>query len=359
MKIKRKHVVYTIIALNALAILMLWLCCASTWIHPEKFPRLSLLGLLFPVFLLIDLAFTIPWLFLNRRWAWVPLASILPCIGFVLDYCPITFRKTVPDGCIKLVTWNTNNFGSQSSNKEEAINITIEYLKNCDADIICLQESSGRSYALDRFYEYMDSVGYYYDKYRGNILLTRFPILQMDSIDYPTHIDNGVKGNGSKWYKLKYGNSHLMLVNNHLESNRLSKDVKEEYVSSLDDAEYQKFKQSGRKMGRNLKTSTTLRGPQADSLANFAERHKGEYVILCGDFNDTPISYTYQHLTKHLTNAYRQSGRGIGVSYNQKGFWVRIDHVFVSENCQTYNTHIDNSIKTSDHYPLVSWIKMD
>lgn len=360
-KNKRKVAFCTLLIINCLAILLLWMCCASTWIHPETHPKLALLGLLFPIILIVNLSFILPWLIVRRKFAWIPLAGILPCISFILDYCPITFRTEVPKGCIKVMTFNINGFGSGDSNegKQERKILTIEYLKNCDADIICLQEGSARDATIDAFLEEMDSMGYEYDKYRGSAILTRFHILDMDTIAYATHYEKGVAGNGSKWYELDCKGERILLVNNHLESNRLNQTLKDEYVESIDEAEYKKFEQSSRTMGGMIKHGTALRGPQVDSLCHFIERNKGKHIIMCGDFNDTPISYTYQRISKFLTNAYRQSGRGIGISYNKRGFWVRIDHIFVSDNCETYHTHIDSSIGTSDHYPLISWIKIN
>ena len=80
-------------------------------------------------------------------------------------------------------------------------------------------------------------------------------------------------------------------------------------------------------------------------------------VIMCGDHNDTPISYTYQKTARNLNSAFRESGNGIGVSYNQKGFFFRIDHVFISEDWESCKTYIDTQMEMSDHYPLVTYLR--
>lgn len=353
-----KYIKAATLTLNLIAILGVWLCCASTCIHPDNFPRLSILGTFFPVVLLCDLSFILIWLFISYKRVWIPLVGLLPCLGYILDYFPLNLSTETPSDCIKLVTWNTCNYGTMIEDKDEGKRMTVEYIKNCDADIICLQESGGKGTIIEDGYKEMENAGYIRDEHHGNILLTRFPILEMDTFTYETHREKGITGNSSKWYKLQYGNDTILLVNNHLESNRLKPEVKEEYVANLDEPEYVRIKRSGRTIGSRLSTSNAIRGPQADSLVSFVKQHKGMHILMCGDFNDTPISYTYQHLNSELQNAYRQSGKGIGISYNQRGFWVRIDHLFVSSNWQTYNTHIDNTINSSDHYPLVSWLKI-
>ena len=90
--------------------------------------------------------------------------------------------------------------------------------------------------------------------------------------------------------------------------------------------------------------ASRLRGPQVDSVLNYVKASGREAVIVCGDFNESPISYSCHRLSSELTSAFRQSGNGLGLSYNQKGFYFRIDHVFVSDYWQTYETHVARSV---------------
>ena len=70
--------------------------------------------------------------------------------------------------------------------------------------------------------------------------------------------------------------------------------------------------------------------------------------------NDTPISYTFQRISRLLNNAFTESGNGIGISFNRKGFPVRIDHIFTSKDLKTHGTYVDGEIKSSDHCPIVT-----
>lgn len=352
-----KFIRISVLVFNLISTILLWASCASSWLPPESFPRLSLFGLLFPVFLTINLLFIPTWLIVSYRHVWIPLVGLIPIIGFILDYCPIHFKQKIPVHSIKVLTWNSHHYGSLYENQEEGKRITVDYLLNSDADIICMQETVTYGALIDSFYTEMKQRGYKFDTYLGTVLLTRFDILDMDTISYDSQRNiDGSKGNGSKWYKLKIDDKEIILVNNHLESNRLEDSIKQDYVANLDNPKYRKIKESGKMIGHKLTTSTMFRSAQADTLYTFAKQHKGEYIVMCGDFNDTPISYTYHRLTREMKNAFRESGRGIGLSYNQKGFWVRIDHIFYGDKCKSYHTYIDNSITTSDHYPLISWL---
>ena len=76
-------------------------------------------------------------------------------------------------------------------------------------------------------------------------------------------------------------------------------------------------------------------------------------MIICGDFNDTPVSYAHRVLTRHLTSAYRQSGNGLGFTFHEKGFPVRIDHIlFDGQTWKSSESEVINSITCSDHFPV-------
>lgn len=340
-----------ILLINLIAIAMLWACCATTQVVPADHPNLALAGLLFPAFLLFVLIFIPIWLVLKKRWTVVPVVGLLGCSPFILDYCPLNIQHDAPDDALKIVTWNINYMAQWTEDREYCQEMCIDYLRTSDADIICLQEMEPSKQCFVDLVDELKEQGYTMDNSKNLVILSRLPILKQEPIEYES------EGNSSTcFYLQKEDGDTLMLVNNHLESNRLQSDTKDEYVESLDEKDYDRLNLSGHAIGSHVRASTIIRGPQADSLVAFAKRNEGKDIVLCGDFNDTPISYVYQQVNKVLKNAFRESGQGIGLSYNQRGFWVRIDHVFVSHGLKTYHTHIDRSIDASDHYPLVTWI---
>ena len=61
-------------------------------------------------------------------------------------------------------------------------------------------------------------------------------------------------------------------------------------------------------------------------------------------------------IAQDLDDAFTQSGRGLGISYNQNRFYFRIDNILTSKNLRAYNCTVDRSIKESDHYPIWCYI---
>lgn len=79
--------------------------------------------------------------------------------------------------------------------------------------------------------------------------------------------------------------------------------------------------------------------------------------MVCGDFNDTPISYAHRTIQGPLKDAYAASGRGVGVTYNENFFWFRIDNILHSANMKPINCTVDK-VRYSDHYPLWCYLQL-
>ena len=74
-------------------------------------------------------------------------------------------------------------------------------------------------------------------------------------------------------------------------------------------------------------------------------------TIICGDFNDTPMSYTYYSLAKKHKDTFREAGSGFGASFVPLWPLLRIDYILFPQEyeCIKHTTH---KIKYSDHYPI-------
>ena len=81
---------------------------------------------------------------------------------------------------------------------------------------------------------------------------------------------------------------------------------------------------------KNLTTRLMIANKNRAHQAEEIQRHidGSPYpVILCGDFNDTPLSYTYRQLSRKLTDSFIEKGRGIGNTYIGGFPSFRIDYV--------------------------------
>jgi endonuclease/exonuclease/phosphatase family metal-dependent hydrolase len=332
---------------NICTVLLMWLTVASTFFSPSEYPTLSLLGLFFPIFVAVDIAFVFFWLIFRFYLIWIPLLGLAAVSGYAMDYCPLNTKEYLSDSAICVVSYNLGGVQDEEDKQE-----IVRYLKEKTPDIVCFQEMSGTLMNMPDFLHFVDSVGYNKVTGLGKYILTRFPILgDTLHIDYPTRTNSSM----ACWI-LCQGDS-LLLVSNHLESNRLSNSDKTEYKDMILEPEREKVEQGGRLLKRKLGDAAYYRGAQIDTLCALIERNAGKSILMCGDFNDTPISYSYQQLAKRLDSAFRKTGRGAGFTYRQSGIYVRIDHIFISEDWQCIKCFVDDKIRASDHFPVVAYIQ--
>jgi endonuclease/exonuclease/phosphatase family metal-dependent hydrolase len=76
-------------------------------------------------------------------------------------------------------------------------------------------------------------------------------------------------------------------------------------------------------------------------------------VIVCGDFNDVPVSFAYETIGDGLQNAFVAKGSGISRTFSSISPTLRIDNIFTDKKFKvTQFTRIKNTL--SDHFPIVA-----
>lgn len=355
-----KFVTYVILGVNAFFVGVMLLTAYSPYIHPEVHPIESCMGLAFPVFLIINACFLIFWLIVRYKLALLPLLGFLLCYPQIRTYMPFNFRTSaVPENSIKLLSYNVMSFGNMK--KENGKNPILSYIQEINPDIVCMQEFATSDQAkihLNTADIRQALKGYLYHQVNqvgqggGSRLAcySRYPILSARVIDYKSNY------NGSVVYEIKINEDTVTLINNHLESNKLTKEDKVVYESMLKDPDAHKVKSGARLLLRKLGEASAIRASQARAIAKEIADSPHASVIVCGDFNDSPVSYAHRVISEELDDAFTQSGRGLGISYNQNKFFFRIDNILISKNLQSYNCTVDRSIKESDHYPIWCYI---
>lgn len=333
---------------NAVTILLLWASCLSTHLNPALYPKLSLCGLLFPVFLVLNLAFVLIWLIVSCRHILLPIMGIIFCWNYVRDYCPINLQENIPESASKIISYNVASFCDDEENGLEG-NKTIEYITKSNADIVFLQECppSGKKY--NELSKKMKDSGYDVRANGPLRIYSKWPFVGEN-----LYVNAQTNGNGTFACMVDIKGDTVVLINNHLESNAITEKEKDDYNEALGFHDKNKVKASGRVLLSRLSHATVQRAEQTDSLCNLIRKYQHYDMIVCGDMNDTPISYTYQQISNLLNNAYEESGTGLGISFNRKGFPVRIDHIFTSNGLKSARTFVNAKISSSDHRPIIT-----
>lgn len=349
-----------ILAGNALVAALMLLCAFSSYLNPHTFPVLSCAGLAFPIFLLLNVLFLLFWLFFKRKYALLPFFALFACVGQIRDYFPLNgSSKPLPDDAIKILSYNVMSFDAHKPHTKENPNEIVQYLQECDADIVCLQEATFNNANPKKFlseavfrkalpYPY---IAHYKDKGSGWICMSHYPILTSRMLDYES------AGNGTVAFELKIGADTLLLINNHLESNKLTLDDRAAYRNMIKTPEEKEMKSTSRKLLGKLADAVSIRATQADSVAKYVRESGNRYVVVCGDFNDSSLSYAHRMIGEGLNDAFIETGNGLGISYNRNGFYFRIDHIMSSDSLELFNCTVDDAIEASDHYPIWCYIR--
>lgn len=342
---------------NAATIFFLWLSAASPYVSPSNFSYAEIAGLLFPFMITINGAFLLFWTFFKWRTVWLPITGYLFCIGSIRTYFPINIPSAPPEGSMKILSYNIMGFANLSDSGT-IYSYAARYIKESKADIVCIQEgmTAGEQYYKDfvepelKEYPYKIKIPIANNQ---NALgcYSRYPILKSERIDYES-ISNG---SIAFWIDIK--GDTTIVVNNHLESNKLSQEDRKKYKQLVKTPEEAPVKSNIKLLSSKVKDASRTRAYQADSVASYIMKHKKYTMIVCGDFNDSPISYARRTICNGLTDAYRASGNGPGRSFNKDGIYVRIDHMFCSKNLEPYGATVDFYPQGSDHYPIFCFFK--
>ena len=347
---------------NVGLVIVMLLVGFSDRIHPAEHPLVSTIGMTFPFLLVANLGFLVFWLIFKWTRAWLPTA------GFILSYVPISIYMpingpdTPPDDALKLVSYNVCGYGGNYK-YEHGFEKVLDYLIEEQADIVCLQEDidTWRRYCFKQYEErglqYNDTIVLCNDNTRFNCLgiHTKYPIIRRDRIDYST-----VSNNGSAAWWLRVGKDTVIVVNNHFESCHLNQEDRRQYRQILKgEMARDSVRAESQLLMVKLAEANSVRSSQVEAVCDYVDQFLDDYpVIVCGDFNDNPISFSRYMVAKRLRDCFVETGRGVGLSYNQKAFSFRIDHIFCSSDITPYQCLVDSKMDASDHFPMVCWLKI-
>jgi len=352
--------------LNALALIALLLAAFSDHISPFREIFFSYLGLFFPFIFLVNLALFFVWL-LTKQWklAGLNFLVFLICINSIHTYFPI-HRKTkdIPADCIKILTYNVMRFGYPDVKSKEESNKILQYIRETDADIVCIQEfgvsennpkmlaEKDIKIALDKYpYSNIEKFPPTHEIY-GTAIFSKFPILSEQKVPYESYAYDG-----SIVCELDVKGKRVTLINNHLESNKLSQEERNDYYRMTQDMNSRSLDVFTKMMTERLTPSYRHRALQAQMISKIIEENKNPYIIVCGDFNDTPISYARHKIKGNLRDAFVDSGCGLGITYNRYRFLFRIDYILHSDNIKSYNCTV-GTLRTSDHFPVWCYLQL-
>ena len=327
----------------------------GTHISPNTVPYLYFLGLGYPILLGLTIAFILFWFIFKKKYVWFNIVIILIGWNHLTDFYALSFQKVaVNSRSIKVMSYNVKIFNLYDlDNRVEKRDKIFKFLSQENADVICFQEfyhQEGKSdfetrtlllnqlktpYYQERYTHKMRG-----EKYFGVATFSKYPIYRQGEIAFAND-----KNNFCIYSDIIKNKDTVRVFNVHAGSIRFQND---DYA--FFENETNNINQDGQRILGRLKSAYEKRALQIEQVR--AAISESPYpVVLCGDINDTPVSYAYRQLKKVLTDGFVASGSGVGTTYIGKVPSNRIDYIFHSKRLMsTQFTTYD--LDYSDHKPI-------
>lgn len=344
--------------LSVLSVLGLLLAYLAPYVHPESLPFLPVFGLAYPLILFAFAACLIAQLFFQKWWSAVMFVIFIAGIGLHLR--TYTFgggdEKPSKIKSIKIMSYNVHLFDVYNSNPKIADNTRREilsFLKKESPDVVCFQEFYQQDLPTDfvtkdtiipllGIRDYQERYAHRISGRRnfGIALFSKYPIIEKGEVRFDKDTESF---NFAIYSDVVRNKDTIRIYNAHLQSIKL--DSEDKAALSSEESETGFFSAMGKVMG-----AFPERAKQAIRLMQHI-RNSPYPVVVCGDFNDTPLSYTYQRFHNELIDAWRNCRSGFGKTYAGKIPAGRIDYIFHSESLGSNNFKIQEKA-LSDHYAI-------
>lgn len=331
------------------------------YLHPARVWFFPVLGLAAPVVYVATVMLCLYWII---RWRLLRAGLMLLLVVVGLFEVSLFWRpelrrnydgESYHRGDFKLMTYNVRRFFGEDG--ASSVPDVLRLIREQDPDIVCLQEFNAR---LAEQHEGFALLEEQYQSARfgrtqapdslygaSMVILSKYRIVRSGVVLTPST---------SVWADLMMGKDTVRVFSNHLRSTAINASDND-YITNRrflsDTAREVKI----RSIVERFRENSILRAAQVDSIAQVVAASHGRRIV-CGDFNDTPVSYVYRTMVRGLTDAFSESGSGY--SYTYRGFFniLRIDYVLRSEGFETLRYEVP-PVAYSDHHPVVVRLKKD
>lgn len=323
---------------------------------PQTSWFITVLGLAMMPLIIVNVLLLLWWI-VRRKWiALVPAAVILLNIGFILSVFRIEVGGAEPEGGRRLKVASYNIHGYAQQDVGGMMRGLVKYLRSEGVDVVCFQEFP----ATDRFP--VDSIrtlmadylpyGVAADNDPGVsvALFSRYLVGDHDILRFEH------TANGALWADIDVPGEKIRLFNVHFQTTSLNQSRQEiESVRRRGIADYEGKKAFDAVMKR-LYDNACKRNEQVDRVRAVMDT-TARRIIVCGDFNDTPASYTYKHIKKGLYDGFRKCGNGYAYTYKPMMKLLRVDYIFYDKRFEGLR-YQSPSLMWSDHNPVLLELRL-
>ena len=328
----------------------------NPYIDPQHFVWTSFFGLAFWEILIFNLLVFFALLMMRSRVVWITVLALLVSIpGFMKSY---SFgKKTADMGDFRVMTYNVHNFRhvDEKTSSEDFAQAIINKVMELNPDVLCCQEFGSYQKGVTRpkcIEQFAKSAGFqhvYYNlkrNYGGNVVFSKYPLSKADE-----ESGFGKENTYGIMVKVDVGEKGTFYVADvHLLSYMITDDEIDVLMESTKSQE--NLEEIGKSVFRKLKFAFERRSAELKEVLETMPQVDGP-IIMCGDFNDAPLSFTYQQMQNAgFSDSFVKVGQGIKPTYGGRLPLLRIDYMWVNDDV-TPVKYKRLRFKASDHYPVI------
>ena len=352
------------VIVNIITAVSLALACLCCFVNPKMIWWIGFFGLAYMHLLVTNICFIVFWTF-SRKKKWILISAVTILFGWTFVGRNLQmFEKEIPeeklDMSFKVLSFNVQGFEQRNTVQPDGKTLNMfDFLRRQDADIICLQEyvinHNPRKNELNEniVRGQFDKTPFYHAEVTGNIYhyigvatFSKYPIIRKEVV----YADKTT--NACICSDLLIGTDTIRVYNVHLKSVGFHNDEKE-LLNNVVKTEYNRSDiHAIISMLRQMKAASIVRARQVEILTSHIAQSPYP-AIICGDFNDPPMSYSYQKISGNLKDAFVEAGSGRSATYDIGHIAsLRIDYILYSDVFKVYS-YESPRVLLSDHFPVM------
>ena len=322
--------------INTLVAFSFLISLCLPYIKPTLFSYFAIFSLFTPIIISLNILFMFFWIAKLKKQFMLSLIVLLLGNDSLKSFVNFSNNsKFIGDNEFSIISYNVRLFNIYNWIEKDNVTTKIkDFLKNKNADIICLQEYQNAEFDLENYPHKYENLRGDNLKY-GQAIFSKYPIINKGSIDFNSLSNNAI------FSDIKINNDTIRIYNIHLESFSFEKEI-----------ELSELNKNNEKIMNDVSKTFIIQQNQVELIKKSIKKSPYRVVVL-GDFNNTAFSYIYKELSSNLNDSFKEKGNGFGITFNYNFIPLRIDFILSDKVLKTnyFKTH---NINLSDHEPIFS-----